>query len=100
MQYRSQSNGYPGYCPKLSLIRDKSVEAQQSSLKAAPSYQTSASHQIMAPSVVVESHSLQNRKPNCIFTDKVGSVIEQKWIEEYQAWLTIRVDDRLESECE
>ena len=100
VQYRSQSNGYPGYCPKLPPIRDKSVEAQQSSLKAAPSYQTSASHQIMAPSVVVESHSLKNRKPNRIFTDKVGSVIEQKWIEEYQAWLTIRVDDRLESECE
>ena len=100
VQYRSQSNGYPGYCPKLPPIQEKSVEAQQSSLKAAPSYQTSASHQIVAPSVVVESHSLQNRKPNRIFTDKVGSVIEQKWIEEYQAWLTIRVDDRLESECE
>jgi hypothetical protein len=76
------------------------VEAQQSSLKVAPSYQTLGSHQIVAPSVVVESHSLQNRKANCIFTDKVGSVIEQKWIEEHQAWLTIRVNGRLESECE
>jgi hypothetical protein len=63
-------------------------------------YQTSADHQSTPGSVVVESHHPLNGNPNRIYTDKGGSVIEQQWIEEYQGWLTIRVDDRWESNCE
>ena len=100
VEYRSQSNGYPGYCPKLPPIPDKSNEAQQLSLDKASRYQTSADHQSTPGSVVVESHHPLNGNPNCIYTDKGGSVIEQQWIEEYQGWLTIRVDDRWESNCE
>ena len=70
VQYRPQSNGYPGYCPNLPLITDKLNEAQQSSLEQASTYQTSASHQIVARSVVVGSHSSQNEKPNRIYTNK------------------------------
>ena len=100
VQYLSQSNGYPGYCPKLPPIPDKSNEAQQLSLGQSSTYQTSADHQSTPGSVVVESHHPLNGYPNRIYTDKGGSVIEQQWTEEYQGWLTIRVDDRWESNCE
>ena len=43
--------------------------------------------------VVVELPSSCNGKLNRIYTNKGGSDIEQQWIEEYQGWLTIRVDD-------
>ena len=85
MQYLSQSNGYPGYCPRLPPIPGKSNEAQQLSLGQSSTYQTSADHQSTPGSVVVESHHPLNGNPNRIYTDKGGSVIEQQWIEEYKA---------------
>ena len=35
-----------------------------------------------------------------IYTDSYGSEIEQELIEEYQDWLTIRVHDCWENNCE
>ena len=54
----------------------------------------------MPGSIVVELDHPLNGKPDCIHTNKGGSVIEHQWIEEYQGWLTIRVDDQWESNCE
>jgi hypothetical protein len=68
-------------------------------LDKASRYQ-SVDHHSTPGSVVVELHHHLNGKPNHIYTDKGGSVIEKQWIEEYKGWLTIRVDDRWESNCE
>lgn len=38
-------------------------------------------------------------EPNRIWSKKDGFEIEEEWIEEYQDWLTIRVDDRWCSNC-
>jgi hypothetical protein len=40
VQYRSQSNGYPGYCPRLPTSDITHNEAQQSSLEQTSRYQT------------------------------------------------------------
>ena len=39
-------------------------------------------------------------KPNRIYKNKDGYEIEEEWIEKYQDWLMIRVDDLWESNCE
>jgi hypothetical protein len=78
---------------KLPTITDNSNEAQQLTVDQASRYQSSADHQSMLHSVVVESGHPLNGKPNRIYTDKGGASIEQQWIQEYHDWLTIRVND-------
>ena len=61
---------------------------------------TSSDHQETAHTFPVQTDPIMKAKPNRIYTRKDGSEIEEEWIEKYQDWLRIRVDDRWESNCE
>lgn len=47
----------------------------------------------------IQSKPTTKAKPNRIRSNKNGFEIEEQWIEEYQDWLIIRVDDRWNSNC-
>ena len=55
---------------------------------------------MIASTIPIESYPSMKAKQNCIYTNNDGSEIEQECIEEYQEWLTIRVNDCWESNCE
>ena len=61
---------------------------------------TSSDHHETAHTVPVQSDPIMKAKPNRIYKNKDGSEIEEEWIEKNEDWLTIRVDDRWESNCE
>lgn len=63
-------------------------------------HQILATHQKTAPLVATASCPDSKLKPNRTFINKSGSEIEQEWIEEFNDWLTVRVDGRWESNCE
>jgi hypothetical protein len=61
---------------------------------------TSSDHQETAHTFPVQTDPIMKAKPNRIYKNKDGYEIEEEWIEKYQDWLRIRVDDRWESNCE
>jgi hypothetical protein len=70
------------------------------STKHTSKHQIPTTHQKTAPLVAIASCPDRNSKTNRTFINKDGSEIEQEWIEEFEGWLTIRVDKRWESNCE
>ena len=60
----------------------------------------SSSRRKIASTIPIESHPSMKAKRNLIYANNDGSEIEQECIEEYQEWLTIRVNDCWESNCE
>ena len=95
-----KSHESPGYCPKLPPMQNQNDDSHQLSMVQTHLHQKSADHDKMGPLVAINSSPSRTTKPNRIYTNKDGSEIAQEWIEEYQDWLTIKVDDRLESNCE
>jgi len=79
---------------------DQGVGNQQPLFVHGHSTLTSSDHHETAHTVPVQSDPIMKAKPNRIYTRKDGSEIEEEWIEKYQDWLRIRVDDRWESNCE
>ena len=59
-------------------------------------YLASLAHQKRAPMVPVQSYDPMTTKHG-IYSDRDGYELEREWIEDYQEWLTIRVEDCLEN---
>jgi hypothetical protein len=93
-------NEYHGYCPKLPPISNHDAHGFSTSTKQTSKHQIPTTHQKTAPLVAIASCPDRNSKKNRTFINKDGSEIEQEWIEEFEDWLTIRVDKRWESNCE